>query len=227
MDLLGSILSSMDKPPTMSDRDREMKKKKKEFFEKHQAAEKDRLQRFKERLEEKILKHFEDKNNTTLKFDPMDAIQRSIVHEIAENQNLLAYAFGEDGVDRYMRLYRKDHPPCEDELAARRRGEPWNEEIKQQLLKQRQVEQSETTDSHNSRKRKQKFIPNSNYKDKYAHIIGQEAALEGAKNVGANKSYGFVPSENKKDVRSIEQAMADIRAKKKQKLDCDKVLDDC
>lgn len=35
-----------------------------------------------------------------------------------------------------MRLYRKDHPPCEDELAARRRGEPWNEQIKQKLQEQ-------------------------------------------------------------------------------------------
>ncbi|XP_045472130.1 sperm-associated antigen 7 homolog [Harmonia axyridis] len=225
MDLLGSILNSMDKPPTMSDKDREIKKKKKEFYEKHQAAEKDRLQRFKERVEEKILKHFDDKNNTTFKFDPMDAIQRSIVHEIAENQNLLAYAFGEDGVDRYMRLYRKDHPPCEDELAARRRGEPWNEAIKKKLIEKRQLEEHESIESNQSRRKKQKFIPNSNYKDKYAHIIGQEAALDAAKNVGANKSYGIVPSENKKDVRSIEQAMADIRAKKKQKLECNQVAD--
>lgn len=33
-----------------------------------------------------------------------------------------------------MRVYRKDNPPCDDELAARRRGEPWNEQIKQQLI---------------------------------------------------------------------------------------------
>lgn len=32
-------------------------------------------------------------------------------------------------------MYNKLHPPCEDELAARRRGEPWNEQIKQQLIK--------------------------------------------------------------------------------------------
>lgn len=32
-------------------------------------------------------------------------------------------------------MYNKHHPPCEDELAARRRGEPWNEQIKQQLIK--------------------------------------------------------------------------------------------
>lgn len=55
-------------------------------------------------------------------------------HEVAENQGLITYAFGIDGVDRYVRVYRKENPPCEDELAARRRGEPWNEQIKQQLI---------------------------------------------------------------------------------------------
>lgn len=33
--------------------------------------------------------------------------------------------------------------------------------------------------------------PNSNYKDKYAHLIGQDAAIEAAKKTGTNKSYGF------------------------------------
>lgn len=56
-------------------------------------------------------------------------------HEAAEAQNLISYAFGTDGVDRYIRVYNKLYPPCEDELAARRRGEPWNEQIKQQLIK--------------------------------------------------------------------------------------------
>lgn len=41
------------------------------------------------------------------------------------------------------------------------------------------------------RKRNKKFIPNSNYKDKYAHLIGQDAALDAAKKTETNKSYGF------------------------------------
>jgi hypothetical protein len=55
-------------------------------------------------------------------------------HEAAESAGLLSYAFGTDGVDRYVRVYRKENAPCEDELAARRRGDPWNEQIKQQLI---------------------------------------------------------------------------------------------
>lgn len=36
-----------------------------------------------------------------------------------------------------------------------------------------------------------KIIPNSNYKDKYKHLIGDEAAKDAAKQTTANRSYGF------------------------------------
>lgn len=35
------------------------------------------------------------------------------------------------------------------------------------------------------------ITPNSNYKDKYVHLIGQEAAEKAAKKTETNKSYGF------------------------------------
>lgn len=57
-------------------------------------------------------------------------------HEAAETAGLISYAFGEDGVDRHVRVYRKENAPCEYELAARRRGEPWNEEIKQKIIEE-------------------------------------------------------------------------------------------
>lgn len=34
-------------------------------------------------------------------------------------------------------------------------------------------------------------VPNSNYKDKYVHLIGQDAAIDAAKKTESNKSYGF------------------------------------
>lgn len=37
----------------------------------------------------------------------------------------------------------------------------------------------------------EKIVPNTNYKDKYAHLIGHEAALEAARKTQTNKSYGF------------------------------------
>lgn len=41
------------------------------------------------------------------------------------------------------------------------------------------------------KKKPDKIIPNSNYKDKYVHLIGQDAAIEAAKKTETNKSYGF------------------------------------
>lgn len=215
MDLLGSIMDSMEKPPSLTEKEKFIIKKRKEEIEKRQAAEKEKLKQFKERVERKIETHFSDSINLCLKFTPLDHIYRSIIHEVAEAAGFLTYAFGTDGVDRYVRVYRKENAPCEDELAARRRGEPWNDQIRQLLIEKREREKVEKEEE--SKRKPEKFIPNSNYKDKYAHLIGHDAALKAAKKTETNKSYGFVPSENKKDVRSIEQTMADIKAKKKLK----------
>ncbi|CAH0556754.1 unnamed protein product [Brassicogethes aeneus] len=220
MDLLGSIMNAMDKPPSLSEAEKNLIKKRKAEIEKRQKLEKEKLKRFKERVEGKLDSYFKDHKNVMLKFDTMDQICRSIVHESAESKGLLSYAFGIDGVDRYIRIYRKENPPSPDEIAARKRGEPWNEQIQQQLFEKR--EKDKLMEEEYSKGKKEKFVPNSNYKDKYAHLIGQDAALDAAKKTETNKTYGFVPSENKKDSRSIEQTMADIRAKKRQKLAHDK-----
>ncbi|XP_044743531.1 sperm-associated antigen 7 [Chrysoperla carnea] len=217
MDLLGSILNSMDKPPSLSEKQKTLIRRQKEEVEKRQKVEKEKLRKFKENVEERINKHFEDKYNIDMKFEPMDKIQRTIVHDLAESAGFLSYAFGEDGVDRHVRIYRKENPPCDDELSARRRGEEWNDEIKQHVMERR--EQEKRNQAIERRRKPEIIMPNSNYKDKYAHLIGQDSALEAAKKTETNKTYGFVPSENKKDIRSIEQTMADIQAKKRLKTD--------
>ena len=86
-------------------------------------------------------------------------------------------------------MYRKENAPCEDELAARRRGEPWNEDIKRHLIEKRKLEALEEAEA--AKRKPEKFVPNSNYRDKYVHLIGQEAALEAAKKTETNKTYGF------------------------------------
>lgn len=37
-------------------------------------------------------------------------------------------SFGEEDVDRYIVVYKQDCGPSEDEIAARRNGQQWNEE---------------------------------------------------------------------------------------------------
>lgn len=40
-------------------------------------------------------------------------------------------------------------------------------------------------------RKSEEVMPVSNYRDKYVHLIGQEAALEAARKTETNKSYGF------------------------------------
>lgn len=39
----------------------------------------------------------------------------------------MAMSFGAEGVDRYIVVYKRESPPSEDEIAARRDGLEWNE----------------------------------------------------------------------------------------------------
>lgn len=129
----------------------------------------------------------------------------------------MTMGFGVDGIDRHIVVYKKEHyPPSEDEIAARKDGEVWNEEtakkyaaIRDEL--QRRLADDKTVDEKD-------VVPHSNYKDKYVHLIGHDSAEAAAKRTQMNKTYGFVPSANKTDQRSIEQTMADIQAKKRLKI---------
>lgn len=46
-------------------------------------------------------------------------------HDIAEVAGLVGMSFGQEGVDRYIIVYKKEHTPCEDEVRARRNGAEW------------------------------------------------------------------------------------------------------
>ena len=61
--------------------------------------------------------------------------------------------------------------------------------------------------------------PKTNYKDKYEHLIGKDAALDAAKKTEVKASFGMVSAELKKDRRTVEDIQAEIRAKKRQKVD--------
>ncbi|XP_038223522.1 sperm-associated antigen 7 homolog [Zerene cesonia] len=225
MDLLGSILNSMQKPPTASEAQKNAMRKQKEAIEKKQKENKIMINKFRQRVEEKISDFMKDGTKQHLQFDPMDQMYRSIIRDVAETAGVQVFSFGQEGIDRYSVVYLKDKGPSEDEVAVRKSGGIWDEEKAIEMAKRRQMEkQAEKEDiEERSRKRKNKEeISGTFYKQKYAHLIGQEAALDAAHKTNMNKSYGEVPSENKKDQRSIEQTMADIKAKKMRKIETEK-----
>ncbi|XP_054273319.1 sperm-associated antigen 7 [Macrosteles quadrilineatus] len=216
MDLLGSILNSMDKPPSVSEKQKSLMKKQRDEMLKKQKAEKEKLKKFREEMDKKINVFLQDDKETRLRFTPMDQVYRGIIHDVAEVAGLMAQSFGEEGVDRYIILFKKEFPPSEDEITTLRNGEEWNEEKAKEIVMKRELENK--LKAEEASRKPEKFVPNSNYKEKYQHLIGLDAALEAAKKTETNKQYGFVPSENKKDQRSIEQTLADLQAKKRMKL---------
>ena len=61
--------------------------------------------------------------------------------------------------------------------------------------------------------------PKTNYQSKYEHLIGKEAAVEAARKTEVRSQFGMVSAELKKDRRTVEDIQAEIRAKKRQKVD--------
>lgn len=216
MDILGSILNSMDKPPTISDKQKSLMKKQRDEMLKKQKQEKEKLKHFREEIDTKINKFLQDETQKRCKFESMDKVYRGIIHDVAEVAGMTAYSFGEEDVDRHIIVFKREYPPTEDELATLRNGEEWTEEKAKELARKREIEKREEEEEPSRRKR-EKFVPNSDYKEKYQHLIGLDAAKDAARKTETNKQYGFVPSENKKDQRSIEQTLADIQSKKKLK----------
>ncbi|XP_037934213.1 sperm-associated antigen 7-like [Teleopsis dalmanni] len=227
MDLLNSILTSMDKdkPPTASEQQKKLIKKQKEYAERIKNRQKEELLRFRKYVEERIGRFAKD-DRPHIEFQPLDKVHRAIIHEVAEYGGFIAMSFGREDIDRHSVVYKKENAPTEDEIAARRNGDGWDEDIAKEYAERRkqqrelEIEQKKMVRASikTTTKNEIEVKPSSNYKDKYAHLIGQEAALEAARKTETNHSYGFVPSKNKKDMRSIEQTLADIQAKKKLKL---------
>ncbi|KAL1484760.1 hypothetical protein MTO96_011012 [Rhipicephalus appendiculatus] len=193
-DLLGSILNSMDKPPTVGDKQKKLLQKQRDEHQKREAEEKEKLRKFRDQVEDKINKFIQDPEKQKYKFAPMAKVHRTIIHDVADIAGLTAFSFGEEEVDRYVMIFKKEFAPSDDELAAYRKGEEWDPEKAKAVARERELA---------------------------AAALAEQAkhGKDAAKITTPNKQFGFVPSQNKKDVRTIEQALADIRAKKKQKTD--------
>ncbi|XP_013413441.1 sperm-associated antigen 7 homolog isoform X2 [Lingula anatina] len=214
MDLLGSILDTMEKPPGMADEEKKKVKAQKAKLEKIQQAEKQKMKAFKEKIQARINAFIKDDTKQNYKFESMEKVYRATVHEIADVAGLTSFSFGQDELDRYVMLWKKEFAPSDEEILAYRNGEEWDpEKAKQAKVLEEQYKLEEAKRKPDTSK------PQTNYKDKYEHLIGKASAKDAAKITLANKSYGFVPSENKRDQRTIEQVMADSRAKKKLKTD--------
>ncbi|XP_068753447.1 sperm-associated antigen 7 homolog [Montipora capricornis] len=216
MDLLGSILKSMDAPPTT-----EVDKKAKEErvkLKKLQMQEKKKNAVFRAKTEKEVTEFIKDTKQTRMKFPPMTRIQRSIVHDVAEIAGLTTFSFGEDEIDRYVMLFKKEFPPSDEELEAYRNGEEFDPDSTGKSKDESQsIEDSDSVEVAQSSTKHSKQPPPTYYKDKYKHLLGSDSGKDAARATKSNSAYGYVPSENKRDLRSIEETLNDIRKRKKLK----------
>lgn len=213
MDLLGSILNSMDAPPSTENKKAKEEKAK---LKKLQLEQKKKNAEFRSKTEKQVNEFIKDTKETRLKFPPMTRVERSIVHDVAEIAGLTTFSFGEDEVDRYVMLFKKEFPPSDEELEAYRNGQEFDPESAEKLKEasENNVDgPSQETQCRSSKISKQ--APSTFYKDKYRHLLGTDSGKDAAKATKSNSAYGYVPSENKRDLRSIEETLNDIRKRKK------------
>ncbi|XP_041034771.1 sperm-associated antigen 7 homolog [Carcharodon carcharias] len=217
-DLLSSILSSMEKPPTVGDQETRRKAREQAArLKKMQEEDKKQKAEFRKRMERLISDFIQSSTQKKKKFDPMNKLERSILHDVVEVAGLTSFSFGEDDESRYVMIFKKEFAPSDEELEAYRRGEEWDPQKAEEKRRIKELAQKEEEEAE-TRGPPKETCPSTNYKEKYSHLIGTVAAKEGAQTLQANKAYGCVPTTNKRDTRSIEEAMNEIRAKKKLKL---------
>ena len=220
--MLDSILSGMEKPPSVKKpeiKDKEKREKlEKMQRERREAAKKQKemIEKFRTDIKEKIRAFVntpttDDISTTKFELKPMGKIYRSIVYEACEEfeDEIIAHSFGTEEVDRHCIIWRKGYEPCEEEIRALKLGVEYNPNSGEK------AEDDETEPGLSEGKTetgKDKFWA------RYEKIIGENASgLESARVAIPANQYGCVPIDNKKDQRSIEQMMDDIRKSKKQK----------
>ncbi|XP_068034171.1 sperm-associated antigen 7 [Anomalospiza imberbis] len=214
LDLLGSILNSMERPPAAADGEtRRRAREQAARMKKLQEQEKRQKVEFRKRMEQEVSQFIQATGEPRRRFQPMNKIERSILHDVAEVAGLTSFSFGDDEDSRYVMVFKKEFAPSDEELEAYRRGEEWDPARAEERRRLRELaaqqEEAELECSPTPPG------PPNDYKDKYRHLIGSDAAKAAARTMEANKAYGCVPVANKRDTRSIEEAMNEIRAKKR------------
>uniref|UniRef100_A0ABI7ZT83 Sperm associated antigen 7 n=1 Tax=Felis catus TaxID=9685 RepID=A0ABI7ZT83_FELCA len=182
-------------------------------LKKLQEQEKQQKVEFRKRMEKEVSDFIQDSRQIKKKFQPMNKIERSILHDVVEVAGLTSFSFGEDDECRYVMIFKKEFAPSDEELESYRRGEEWDPQKAEEKRKLKELAQRQEEEA--AQQGPVVVSPASDYKDKYSHLIGKGAAKDAAHMLQANKAYGCVPVANKRDTRSIEEAMNEIRAKKR------------
>nr|XP_020016857.1 sperm-associated antigen 7 isoform X1 [Castor canadensis] len=188
-DLLGSILSSMEKPPSLGDQESRRKAREQAArLKKLQEQDKQQKVEFRKRMEKEVSDFIQDSGQVKKKFQPMNKIERSILHDVVEVAGLTSFSFGEDDDCRYVMIFKKEFAPSDEELDSYRHGEEWDPQKAEEKRKLKELAQRQEEEA--ALQGPVVVSPTSDYKDKYSHLIGKGAAKDAAHMLQANKTYG-------------------------------------
>uniref|UniRef100_A0A8C4NKP5 Sperm associated antigen 7 n=1 Tax=Eptatretus burgeri TaxID=7764 RepID=A0A8C4NKP5_EPTBU len=195
-DLLGSLLNSMQTPPGVG-QSRQVKEQRARL-EKLQQQEKRYKSEFRKKMELAITEFIQDASQQRKQFDNLGRLERTILHDVAEVADLASMAFGDDEELKQVLVYKKEFSPSEEELDKMRGG----------VSAVRVPSPSPSPSSSELQPRPQR------------RSRGIEARLRaGAQTLTAREVYGCVPAANKRDTRSIEQTLHELKERKKLRLD--------
>lgn len=210
------VTNCLSLPVHLTEQQEEMKK----IHEK----EKEKILQFRKVIKDRLSDFIDDPSASKLEFEPMEKTLRTIVYELVDEVELTAYSFGVEDIDRHCVVFKSHAIPSDEELAALKRGEEYDPE-KAALEKEQKAEEEQREREESRKRSRDKSVKVDKYKEKYHHLIGSDAGISAAQITVPNAKFGFVPAENKKDQRSIEQTLADMRARKKAKLEEDHSTD--
>ncbi|NXI23211.1 SPAG7 protein, partial [Sterrhoptilus dennistouni] len=95
-------------------------------MKKLQEQEKRQKVEFRKRMEQEVSQFIQATGEPRRRFQPMNKIERSILHDVAEVAGLTSFSFGDDEDSRYVMVFKKEFAPSDEELEAYRRGEEWD-----------------------------------------------------------------------------------------------------
>ncbi|CAL4071366.1 unnamed protein product, partial [Meganyctiphanes norvegica] len=165
-------------------------------------------------IEERIGRFMQNVELMKKRFEPMDKVSRTIVRDVADVAGLTTYAFGIEDQDRHVMVFKKEYQLMEEELNCYRTGVEWDPE----KIKEMAIMKVQQKDEEEQRLKDFKKEPiSAKFLEKIEGLVGKETGKESARILKINEQFGEVRSELKKDKRTIEETLADIRAKKQKK----------
>jgi hypothetical protein len=158
-------------------------------------------------VEEKVKELLSDGDKKELPFPKVPKVYRAILHDVADAAGLFSHSVG-DGDEKDVIITKEPH--TSDVSIKKTQSTTGIKDGGASSLPPTRTDETTPTATH----------PSSDYRQKYKHLIGGlECAEKTAVKMEPNRTFGYVPSANKRDHRSIEETMNQLRTKKKPRLD--------